>query len=124
MTRALIKAALIATVSTFAAGHAGAASHDYFLKLDGVKGESTKGRQHMPLKITKGTLNTNAGVSVAAGDVTGDGRDDIVTGAEASGAKAHARVRGGLNPADQIRAPHKPQQGLLVPAVQQVRGSR
>mgnify|MGYP001553337712 FL=1 len=78
----------------------------------------------MPLRVTKSSLSTNSGVNVAVGDLTGDGRDDIITGAQASSAKAHGRVRGGLNPADTVQAPQKPQQGLLLPAVQQVRGTR
>lgn len=116
MIKTLIKAALIATVSTIAVGQADAASHDYFLKLDGVKGETTKSRQHVPVRITSPADKMRSGVSIAVGDVNGDGRSAIENG--------HARVRGGLNPADQVQAPQKPQQGLLVPAVQQVRGTR
>lgn len=121
-------AALAASAAAFSASSASAAA---YMKYDGVEGESTKTRQHKPVTITKGSeamiaghkhvsdqvskSAAAAGPAVAVGDVNGDGAE----GTE----KGHARVRGGLNPATDVKSPDSEPQpiGLLVPAVQKAR---
>ncbi len=108
----LVMAALAVSAAAFSASGASAAG---YLKYGDIKGEATEARQHKPVVVKKDGAQDQEMIShkhgsdqvqhntddtkapfVAAGDVTGDGVD--------SPEKGHARVRGGLNPADEVEA--------------------
>ena len=74
----------VATVAAICASGAALAASDYLLEIDGVKGES-KAEQIEIHSWSWGASNSGAssatrgGVRVAAGDVNGDGRADLLT---------------------------------------------
>jgi hypothetical protein len=117
MASTRIRAALLgmALATVAAASPAAAASVDYFLKIDGVEGESSAARDErhkdwievLSLRFAGGA-SARGGVNVAAGDVNGDGR-----------AESPRRPAG----PGRVAAPGgNPQPiGLLLPAVQKVR---
>ena len=138
MKKFLTIAALAASAAAFAITSAGAAG---YMKFDGIKGETAKGRQHKPMAVTKAVDKAQhraRGVRVATGDVNGDGVPATEKGrarvrgglnpatdvqapqAEQRAEKGHARVRGGLDPATDVKSPDSEPQpvGLLLPAVQ------
>lgn len=152
MKKFLVMAALAASAAAFSASNASAAA---FMKFGDIKGEATEGRQHKPVVVTKehgekmipahkhnsdqvqSYADDAAGPFVAAGDVNGDGKpapekgharvrgglnpaDDVQASEdEQQIEKGHAHVRGGLNPADEVKSPDRdPSTGLLLPAVQ------
>ncbi len=65
---------LLLAVTLFAVSATGAlaASTDYYLKLDGVEGESTKAEATTQVEVKTPRAETTGGVQVSAGDVTGD----------------------------------------------------
>lgn len=143
MRNTICQAALAALAFTLAiaGAPAQAASADYYLKLDGIPGESTekgaKGHKEWIDVLSIGFAPGNAragGVNVAVGDVNGDGRADATSG-RPTGRRTYepitirkridksapvAPMSGG---ADAVAAaPGEPQPvGLLLPAVQKVR---
>ena len=105
----------VALIMFAAAAPSLAASVDYFLKIDGVEGESSAAGDHdhkewievLSLRFAGGA-SARGGVNVAAGDVNGDGRADSPR--RPAGPGRVAAPGGNPQPV-----------GLLLPAVQKVR---
>jgi type VI protein secretion system component Hcp len=137
------RAALAALAFTLAiaATPVQAASADYYLKLDGIPGESTeKGAKGHKEWIDVASLRfapeaqQRGGVNVAVGDVTGDGTADATSG-RPTGRRTYEpiTIRKRIDKSSPVApksgaaaavaaAPGNPQPvGLLLPAVQKVR---